>query len=223
MQWGTSTSGRKGFESFDGSEQTTYNLLSRLQAEPSLLFWLLTHTATTWQKEMHLHSTPADLLDSASSPTLKREIFCRFTLRGFMLWFTLFCMWLGWLKALPHVAVFLVGPFLVLATLALTIRLKHSISRLSWCLCTSMLTLFALTVLYLVSIGPAAAIYTYDIFPEQFVRRVYSPVVWTYSNTQIYYLIGSYVDDWMVHWGSSTSIEQWQNGLRPSPYGQFMR
>ena len=172
---------------------------------------------------MRLHSSPADKADLVSSRTSRREVFYRFTIRGFLLWFTLLCVWLAWLKTLPQIAIFLVGPFIVLAAVVVAARLKHCMSRRSRWICTLVLSLFALSVLYLVSIGPAAAIYTYDVVSERSLRRAYSPVIWMYSNTQFSYLIGSYVDDWMVHWGSSTNIEQWQNGLRPSPYVQFMR
>lgn len=143
----------------------------------------------------------ANQLAPADPPTPRRDVFFRFSLRGVLLMFSFAAAWFAWLKVLPHVAVFMVGPTLVFTS---TILLVHDRGCSPRRVRRSLLVAFTVSAwiaFYLLSVGPVSAIQTYRVFPEGFMVTAYVPVSWLCYETRLGGPIATYVSDWMVHWG----------------------
>lgn len=125
----------------------------------------------------------------------------RLSIRGVLFTLAFLTAWLAWLLTLPHVAVFLLGPILVITSTILIIKNRSCCSKQIRRVMITAFTIFSWAVFYVLSFGPVIALSTYDVFPHGMIRSVYAPVYWLAMETPVLKPMESYFNDWQICWG----------------------
>lgn len=125
----------------------------------------------------------------------------QYSLRGVLLGFAIAAVWLAWLQVLPHVAIFLLGPLLILASVILLVQYRHCEPTRSRRAIVLSFSIFCWLVFYIVSVGPAAALNSHGVIPHQLVATVYAPHLWVYQECSFSGPLVDYIQSWRVCWG----------------------
>ena len=122
----------------------------------------------------------------------------QFSIRALMIATLAVGCWLGMLRIVPHIAIFILGVFLAGLSLLLVIRLRRRQGEVLSRLLAYAFAIVAWFFFYVVSIGPVVAFNEHFLhFGDNIFVVVYAPVIWLHDAT----LLAEPLEQYAALWG----------------------
>ena len=120
----------------------------------------------------------------------------QFSIRALMIAALVVACWLGLLRVVPHIAVFLSGVALLGLSAWWAVRAHlGKRSRLN-CWASYLFAAVAWFYFYVVSVGPAVVLSEKLDIDNDIMEAIYKPVIWLHAETPLKQPLEDYVDAW---------------------------